>query len=145
MISRLTSLAFIMLALIAGPLQARDDALMLPIADAMNTDAAKEQLNQGIKFVFNKSGGTPKQKYGTFTTNKKTNAFNKSDTEACNWVFLSAMVALQERAIREGGDAVVDIHSYYKKNEMRSDDNYECHAGAFIAGVALRGTVVKLK
>lgn len=142
---RLAFIPLIFTTLITSNVFARDDALMLPIADAMNAAAAQEQLNQGIKFFFNKSGGTAKQKYGTFTSNKKTNAFNKSDVEACNWVFLSAMVALQQRAIREGGDAVVDIHSYYKKNEMRSDDNFECHAGKIMAGVALRGTVVKLK
>jgi len=29
-------------------------------------------------------------------TNRKTNAFAKSDEDACNWVFLSAMIALKE-------------------------------------------------
>jgi uncharacterized protein YbjQ (UPF0145 family) len=76
--------------------------------------------------------------------NRKTNAFNKSDEEACKWVFLSAMIALQERAIREGANAVVGINSYYKKNEVSSNTQYECHAGNIVAGVALKGTVARL-
>lgn len=76
---------------------------------------------------------------------KKTNAFNKTDEEACNWVFLSAMIALKERAIKEGGNAVVDIKSNYKNNLTSSSDTFQCGAGTMIAGVALTGKVVKLK
>jgi hypothetical protein len=39
----------------------------------------------------------------------------------------------------------VNIVSYYRKQVFASDTLYECHAGAIIAGVALKGTVVKLK
>ena len=34
--------------------------------------------------------------------------------------------------------------SYYKKNTVSSETEYECHAGAVIAGVALIGDVVTL-
>jgi hypothetical protein len=98
-----------------------------------------------VKFFFG-SQKAPKaqQTFGTFTSNKKTNFFNKSDEEGCQRAFLSAMIALQERAIREGGNAVVEIHSYYQKEEFKSDSEYECAAGNVVVGVALRGTVVKL-
>lgn len=123
--------------------QARDTKHLFPIAEAMNSAAAKEQLNGNVKFYFGKNSAKYQRAMGTYTANRKTNAFNKSDDEACRWVFLSALLALQDRAIAEGGNAVVDIHSYYKKNAMHSADSYECHAGAFMSGVALRGTVVK--
>jgi hypothetical protein len=51
---------------------------------------------------------------------------------------------LAGRARTEGGNAVINIVSYYKKNVFSSATEYECHAGAIIAGVALKGTVVKL-
>ncbi|WP_316247576.1 hypothetical protein [Pseudoalteromonas sp. BZK2] len=57
---------------------------------------------------------------------------------------LSALKALQERAVREGMNAVVNIQSYYKKREFVSQTEYQCGAGTFIAGVALKGTLVKL-
>ena len=44
-----------------------------------------------------------------------------------------------------GANAVVDIVSYYKKNEFKSATNYECWAGTFVAGVALKGTYAKVK
>jgi uncharacterized protein YbjQ (UPF0145 family) len=134
----------IVLILLSCSSQARDTALFLSIDDAMTTVDAKQRLNQGIKFVFGENVVNAKSTYGTFVSNKKTNAFNKSDQQACNWVFLSSILALQKRALAEGGDAVVNIHSYYKKREHHSREEFECHTGAIMAGVALRGTVVKL-
>ncbi len=139
---RLINLTLLFLALaLPNMAQARDTENLFPIQDVMSSDAAKEKLNSGIKFYFGKkaSGRT----IGTYVANRKTNAFNKSDKEACEWVFISALMALQERAISSGGNAVSNIHSFYKKKEMHSTSKYECHAGAFMAGVALRGTVVK--
>ncbi|HYL24294.1 MAG TPA: excinuclease ABC subunit A, partial [Burkholderiales bacterium] len=81
---------------------------------------------------------------GEYTSNKKTNAFNKSDQEACDIAFISAAVSLQQRAKQEGGNAVVNIHSVYKNDKFESPTEYLCGAGALMAGVALRGTVVTL-
>ena len=53
--------------------------------------------------------------------------------------------ALQDGAKSRGANAVVDIVSYYKKNEFKSSTNYECYAGAILAGVALKGTYAKVK
>jgi hypothetical protein len=39
---------------------------------------------------------------------------------------------------------VVNIVSFYKKDVMSSPTEFECHAGAVIAGVALRGEFVKI-
>ena len=33
--------------------------------------------------------------------------------------------------------------SYYKKHEFKSTTEYECHAGAFIVGVALKGDIAR--
>ncbi|MDH3602571.1 MAG: hypothetical protein OEU26_23405 [Candidatus Tectomicrobia bacterium] len=85
------------------------------------------------------------KKYGEFRTNKKTNAFNKSDERACQWAFFSAIKSLQERALKEGGNAVINIKSNYKSREFSSPAEFQCGAGAIIAGVALKGTVVKIK
>ena len=81
---------------------------------------------------------------GTYTSNRKTNAVGKSDEKACKWAFLSAMKTLQERAIKEGGNAVINIHSFYFENEFSSVTEFECGAGATVAGVTMVGDVVKL-
>lgn len=125
---------------------ARDTEHMYSYEEMLGREDAKMKLDQGIRFYFgDEAHPAIERKLGTYVSNKKTNALNKSDDRACEWAFLSAMLSLQQRAIREGGDAVVNIQSYYKKNVINSATEFECHAGVFVAGVALRGTVVKLK
>ena len=130
----------------AAPAMARDDKLLLPIAAALQIPAAKQKLDPSIKYFF---GNQPHPKIltklRTDTTSQKTNAANKTDEEACNWVFLSAMLQLQRRAQQIGANAVVRIVSNYNHVEMSSPTEFECHAGAIIAGVALKGDFVKME
>ena len=60
-------------------------------------------------------------------------------------MFLSAMMQLEKRAKELGANAVVNIVSYYQKNVVSSATEFECHAGAVIAGVALNGDFVKVE
>ena len=125
---------------------ARDDRLKFPVAEALSKGQSyKEKLDPSIKLYFG-AQKTPivAKKMGEWTSNKKTNAFNKSDQEACDLAFLSAVVSLQDRAKREGGNAVVNITSIYKNEAFTSPKEYMCGAGSVMAGVALRGTVVSL-
>jgi uncharacterized protein YbjQ (UPF0145 family) len=78
-------------------------------------------------------------------TNKKTNAFNKSDEVACEWVAQSAIISLHQAAKNAGANAVTNIVSFYKKNERKDAKTYECHAGALMAGVALKGDLAKVQ
>ncbi len=125
---------------------ARDTTHMLSIEEAMNTPEARERLDPNIRFVFgDTSDAETVTEHGNFVTNKKTNALNKSDEEACRWVMLSALLSLQDRVKAEGGNAVINIESFYDRQPMASNTEYECHAGAIMAGVALRGDVVTLR
>lgn len=115
------------------------------IKETMDLEQSKIKLGEDVQFYFgNQSHGTVTQNFGEFSTNKKTNATMKTDKEACQWVFLSAMISLKNRAIKEGGNAVINIKSNYKDNLTISNDTFQCGAGTFVAGVALKGTVVKL-
>ena len=138
-------IAAFMLATVA-PSSARDTKYMLPIAAVLETKDAREKLDGSVKFFFG-SQETPKilTKLATDVTNLKTNAVVKSDEKACNWVFLSAMMQLEKRAKELGANAVVNIVSYYQKNVVSSATEFECHAGAVIAGVALKGDFVKVE
>ncbi|MBJ2138485.1 excinuclease ATPase subunit [Paraglaciecola sp. Hal342] len=127
------------------PTLAKDIKHMPSIEDAMQSEVYQNRLDPNISLYFGEQPhGSVLKSFGSFPTNKKTNAFNKTDIEACEWVLLSALLTLQERARKEGGNAVVNIASYYKKNTVVSDTQYECHTGTFIAGVALMGEVVTL-
>jgi uncharacterized protein YbjQ (UPF0145 family) len=124
----------------------RDDHIKLPIQGALEKGQSyKDTVGSDIKLYW----GTQKTpavatKMGEFTSNK-TNAANKSDQDACDLAFISAVIALQQRARKEGGNAVVNIRSVYKGEDSDSPTEFVCGAGKIMAGVALRGTVVKLK
>ncbi|MCK9467785.1 MAG: excinuclease ATPase subunit [Porticoccaceae bacterium] len=139
------ALVFALVALFSLPGHARDTKHLLSIDEAMSSADFQERLDPNVRLYF---GDTPHpqplQRRGEYVSNKKTNAVGKSDRRACEWVLLSALLSLQERAVAEGGNAVVNIRSYYKKNTFSSTTEYECHTGAVIAGVALKGEVVKL-
>ena len=127
--------------LCATAAQARDTLLNIPLADVMLMPEAQTELDGSVKFYL-AGAATPKisKRMGSDVSNPKTNAFNKSDEFACKWAALSALKAFQNKAKAQGANAVVDIVSYYKRNESKSDTTFECHAGAFVAGLALKGT-----
>lgn len=124
---------------------ARDDIGVYSITEVLSSETAKAKLGNEVQFYFGEQAyAEPLQKLGDLKTNKKTNAFNKSDKEACEWVFLSAMIALKKSAVKQGGNAIVNIKSNYKNHLTSSEDTFQCGAGAMIAGVALTGELVKL-
>lgn len=130
----------------ATPVQARDTKHMMPIAAAMAANDAQNRLGDSVKFYFGDQK-TPAivERLGTDKTSQKTNSFGKSAETSCNWAFLSAMLRLQARAQELGANAVVNIVSNYKNIEMSSATDFECHDGAIMTGVALKGDFVKIK
>ena len=128
----------------ATPAAARDTRYELKIADVQADPRYAQNVPAGVKFYFANQAAPAGRNLGEFVTNRKTNSFGKQDEEACTWAMISAMKELGERAIAEGGNAVINIVSYYKKRSFSSDTLYECHAGAIVAGVALKGEVVKV-
>jgi len=136
-------LAYIVLI---SPAVARDDIGDYSIEEAMALEQTKSALGDNVKFYFgDQKPGKIEKTIGEFRSNKKTNAFNKTDKAACQWAFLSAMLSLKQRAEREGGNAVINIKSNYKNNMTSSNTTFQCGAGAIMAGVALVGTVVKIE
>lgn len=143
---------FIAVALVLGLLplsnstvKARDSKLLLPLRKGLEAKDSHERLDGTVKFFFG-AQQHPKviARFGTYVANRKTNAVNKSDERACNWVFLSAVVSLERRAKQLGANAVVNIVSFYRGVPMSSTTEFECHAGNIVAGVALRGEFVTI-
>lgn len=133
--------ALLLLALTAAsPALARDNVVKIKLADVMELPEAKAKLDGSVKFYLD-GQKTPevKKTLGNDVTNKKTNSMGKSNEYACKWVTLSALIALQDGAKKNGANAVVNVTSYYKKVEFKSPTEIECHVGTFAAGVALKG------
>lgn len=143
---RFALIAATALLAVASTANARETRVELPLHDLINSPEAKAAgIDGSVRFFLAGEKVNVQQRLGEDVTNKKTNAANKSDAEACNWVALSALKALQDGAKSRGANAVVDVVSYYKKNEFKSTTNFECYAGAILAGVALKGTYATVK
>jgi alpha-D-ribose 1-methylphosphonate 5-triphosphate synthase subunit PhnG len=133
-------------AMASATAQANDRTVMLPLAAAMGANDAQAKLGNTVKFYFG-----DQQVAGAFKaldsakTSQKTNAFAKSDTTACNWVFLSAILQLQKHAQQVGADVVTNIRSNYNNEEKSSQTEFECHVGAIMAGVALKADFGKME
>ena len=136
----------ILLCALPAVSQARDSALYLPFEQVVNEAISSGKIDGSVKFYL--AGNTPGGKVTVLSpgavTNKKTNAFNKTDYQACSWALQSALITLHEAAKKVGANAVTDIASFYKRNERKDPKIYECHAGAVIAGVALKGDLSKV-
>ena len=141
--SRFLAIFIAALTLVMSPgASARNTIHQFPVADVLNESGFTSQI-AGVQFYF---GGSSHPavitKFGEFRTNKKTNAFNKTDREACDWAFKSAILSLHQRAVSLGANAVINIRSNYKDNVTVSDTEYACGAGGLMAGVALIGDFV---
>jgi uncharacterized protein YbjQ (UPF0145 family) len=140
-------IALLTAALVLAPTMAsaRETMHKLSIQDALNGQYKdKAALATDIQLFFGSQKPTGKiETIREISTSRKTNAVGKSDAEACQWALFSALKALQDEARGMGGKAVVNIVSNYKHQAFESDSEFECGAGAIMAGVALKGTVIK--
>lgn len=127
--------------------QARDTTHYLPFDAAVQEALNAGRLDGSVKFYLagNKPAGKASVVKSGVTTSQKTNAFNKSDEAACRWAMQSALIRFQKAAKAAGANAVVDLASNYKGVEYKDSAKYECHAGAVMAGVALKGNLANVK
>ncbi len=140
----LRSIAMLACVLCAPTALARNSIVYLDMNEVVADARATGRLDGSVAFyLFGQALPAIENRLGEGVTNRKTNAFNKSDAEACRWVLMSALIVLQEGAKKRGADAVVDVVSYYKKHTYADPAKVECHAGAVVAGIALKGTFVK--
>jgi uncharacterized protein YbjQ (UPF0145 family) len=129
----------------AAPTYARNVKLILPIAPAMEASDIPDKPTGAVKFFF-ATQATPKivANLGRYSTTPKTGAAGKSDERACHEALLWTLVALEKRARQAGANAVVNIVSFYGKNELSSATEFECHVGNVIVSVFLKGELVKI-
>lgn len=122
---------------------AADDMHNFNFKEAVDRAVADGFLDGSVKFYLagTRSGG--KVIESGLVTNKKTNGFGKSAEKACDHVLRSALIQFQNTAKARGASAVTNIVSFYKSNPSKSTTTYECHKGTAIAGVALKGDIVK--
>jgi uncharacterized protein YbjQ (UPF0145 family) len=138
-------LAMAVLLLFSADASARTTIHHLDVANIFNNPEYASRL-EGVNFYF---GNSPHPEavrvIGERRTNQKTNAFNKTDIEACEWVMLSALLRMHSAAVNAGANSVINIQSNFKDELFVSDTQYSCGAGGIMAGVALIGTLAVLE
>lgn len=138
-------LAVLIAVAAVGTTSARDTVVRVTLDDVLALPEAKEKLDGSVKFYL-AGAKTPTvlSRLGSGVSNKKTNGVGKDDQYGCKYVVLSALIAFQQSARQRGANAVVDLVSYYKKNEVRDAHTIECHAGNIMIGAALKGEYAKI-
>ncbi len=114
-----------------------------PVQHAKESESGKNMLDIPF-FMKGEAHPAAAQTLGEYKSNKKANGFRKKDQVACDHAFASAIISLQQRAQKEGGNAVIDVYSITKDVKFESADKYSCVAGNTIVHVALMGTVAKI-
>lgn len=136
--------AFLLALVAAAPAFARNTPVNVSLQSVLDMPEGKAKLDGTVMFYL---AGSPtphvSQKLGEDTSSAKTNAFNKTPEEACRWNTLSVLIKLQDRAKRDGANAVVDIVSYNAHETFSSPTDVQCLDGAFVAGIVLKGTYAK--
>lgn len=126
---------------------ARDEHIRLPIQPALEKGHSyRTKVEYDVRLFFGDEKALRVAKsMGTFSANTKSNLVGKSNQEACDIAFISALADLQQHARREGGNAVINIKSIYRGENLGSANEYVCGVGTVLVGVTLEGTAVRLK
>ncbi len=135
----------LILSFVTSIAMAADVLVEMDIKNALENPKVQNTIYDDIKLYWGPEKH-PKviKNYGEFSTSKRSNKLGKSREQACEWALASSIKVLQERARREGGNAVIGIKSNVKHNEVSSASSYECLCGNMMVNVVLKGTVVKL-
>jgi len=130
-------------SLLATPTIARNTTQDISVKTAVETYHGRNPLLDVPYYMAGQKHPQIADDLGVLTANRRTNAFNKSDEHACSIAFQSAVIALQQRARDMGADAVVDIKSITKHDNLESATKFRCAAGNVVANVVLTGRIVR--
>ena len=140
----LVLIIFLVLLFSAATTFARDTEVLVDGKEAVDRQAKGDLLD--IPYYF-KGQDHPavKKKIGNWRATRKGRGAFQSDLDACSRTFVTALKSLQERARREGGNAVINIISVTKDMPYEDPAKFRCIAGSVIVHVALEGDIVELE
>ena len=160
----------LMAAAVAVPVMARNTEYKLPLADVLQSPEAKSRLDDAVKFNFAaKSMPAGAEPTGSDVISRTFNAARvrsvdsgnnygggpapvasqgvndqSDDIAGCKAAALEGLIAMQQKAMQVGANAVVDLVSYYKNVQFSSATHYECHAGGTGSHVTFKATYAAL-
>lgn len=125
--------------------KAADNWHQFSAQEAIDSSLGQDKLRTEISlYMKGQQHPAVSKKLGEYKANKRTNGFGKSAQQVCERAFISALMALQDRASKEGGNAVIDIYTITRDKKFESATKYSCIKGGIVGNVALMGTVAKI-
>ena len=141
-----TGLALALVGTWSMPSYARNDVLMLSIADALKDPAfADWEPPSDVAFYWaNQQPPKPGTSLGEVELKAKRAKIDGTDKYNCQLALMAVLNGFHKKAVAAGGNAVGNIVSYYKKQVSGTDTQYQCNAGASGGVVWLKGTILKV-
>ena len=141
------AVATLLLCALPAVSQARDTAVYLPFDKAVAEATRSGKIDGSVKFYL--AGNTPAGKVTVVSpgavTNKKTNAFNKSDTEACEWVVQSAIISLHQAREKRRRQRRDQHRQLLQEQRAQGCADLRMPRRRIMAGVALKGDLAKIQ
>jgi len=125
---------------------AADKFEYLSVKAALQSELAKEKLDPAISFYM--KGQKHKKARNTsreYSANKRSRKFKRTVKQACDQAFISALMSFQDRAQRQGQNAVIDLYSFTKNKKYQNSEKYSCLVGGMMTNVVLKGKVADIK
>ncbi len=134
----------VLAAMPMAPAYAADDIIQLDLQQALNAPDTLAKIDGSVKFFFGQTSHPPViSSLGMVVTNQKGGLW-KSPEAACPTTFLDALHDLQAKAKAVGGNAVINVESYFRKRKVEIGVSVPCYPSGFRVGIALRGEIVKV-
>ena len=122
---------------------ARDTEVLIDAKEAVERQAKGQLL--GIPFYMKgQKHPNVKKTIGHWRSSKKGRGAFQSDLDACSRTFVTALKTMQQRAQKEGGNAIINITSFTKDEPFSHPSKFRCIAGSVVVHVAIEGDVVVL-
>lgn len=131
---------------ISSPAAAADNVLIMDPQVALSSDEFKAALGNDVAFYFiGAAKPAVKTQMEEVLINKRTTLSLGPQEANCRRALLAAFRDLKARAKKRGGDAVVNLVSFYKEHYTADSKMVECHSSSDVrAHVILRGNVAQL-
>lgn len=124
---------------------ARDVLQTFPIQGVYANGEAGAAILGNVKLYWGTQPHPPVVKrIGNYRKAQRTAIIGKTKKQACEWALAGAIKGLQQRAIRMGANAVINIKSNVNNNRYSSRSQYRCLTGGMVVRVALTGDVVRV-
>ena len=143
---KIRSIAIVLVVLIisTSTAWARNSEVLVDAQEAVDRQGKGDLLDVPF-FMKGQDHPAVKKKIGNWRSSRKGRGAFQSDTDACGRTFVTALKSLQQRALSEGGNAVINIVSVTKDMPYENAKQFRCIAGGIIVHVALEGDVVVLE